>query len=181
MSHVPSSFVDPKAVIQALPIRPEGTVVDFGCGAGYFSVEFARAIGEDGRVIAIDVLPSALEAVESQMKLLNLRNISTKRANLEKENGSGLAADSADWVVAKDMLFQNEGKEIILRELFRVLRPGGHALIMEWDPEAGGGVGPDAETRVSRDALKHMLSSIGFSDIRDLAVGSFHYAFLTTK
>jgi len=176
-----SSFVDPKAVILALPEEPKGTIVDFGCGAGYFSIEFARAVGEDGHVIAIDVLPAALEALASQVKLFGLKNIVTKRANLEREGGSGLSPGSADWVVAKDVLFQNADKEVILREIHRILRPGGHAIIMEWGAASGLNVGPTAGSRIEPDVLKKLLEETGFSDIQDVPVGTFHYAFLVSK
>jgi ubiquinone/menaquinone biosynthesis C-methylase UbiE len=177
---LPSTFVDPKSVIRSLPVAPRGVVADFGCGAGYFSVEFARAVGDDGEVIAIDVLPSALEAMESQIKTLGIKNIRTKRANLEREGGSGLEPASIDWVVAKDILFQNQNKEIILREIARVLRSGGHALVMEWSPESPS-VGPDAGSRLSADALKELLAESGLRVEQEIPVGAFHYAFLVTK
>lgn len=176
-----TAFVDPNAVIRSLPERPKGVVADFGCGAGYFSIEFAKAVGDEGNVIAIDVLPSALEAVQSRIKSEGIRNIAVKRANLERVNGSGLAPASVDWVIAKDVLFQNAKKEILIAEVRRVLRPGGHAVVMEWSPVAGGIVGPDAELRVSPEEVKRLLEAVGFSDIRDLPVGAFHYAFLVTK
>lgn len=179
---IPSmAFVDPKSVIRSLPDAPKGVVADFGCGAGYFTVEFSKAVGDEGSVIAIDVLPSALDAMQSRIKTEGLRNVTVKRANLERANGSGLAPASIDWIIAKDILFQNAKKDILIGEIARVLRPGGRAIVMEWNPEAAGGIGPDVELRVSRDELKGMLRSSGFSEIRDLPVGAFHYAFLVTK
>lgn len=177
---MPATFVDPKSVVRSLPVAPKGTVADFGCGAGYFSVEFARAVGDEGSVIALDVLPSALEAVESQIKTLGFKNITTKRANLEKENGSGLPPQSVDWVISKDILFQNENKPVIVREIARILRPGGHALVMEWDPAAKG-VGPDAGSRIDQEALKELVAEAGLTVGQEIPVGGFHYAFLVTK
>lgn len=177
---VPATFVDPKSVVRALPVAPHGVIADFGCGAGYFSVEFAKAVGDDGRVIAIDVLPSALEAVESQAKTLGIKNITTKRANLEKEGGSGLAPESVDFVIAKDVLFQNEKKEVLLGEIVRVLRPGATALVMEWNPAARD-VGPDAGSRITQEQLKELLSSVGLKVVQELPVGGYHYAFLVNK
>ncbi|HWQ59636.1 MAG TPA: methyltransferase domain-containing protein [Candidatus Fimivivens sp.] len=175
------SFVDPKEVIRSLPEKPKGTVVDFGCGAGYFSVEFAKAVGDGGNVIAIDVLPSALEAVQSRIKTEGIRNVSVKRANLERANGSGLAPESADWIIAKDVLFQNRKKDVMVREIARVLKPGGHAVLMEWGSIAGGKLGPDEKSRVSPDELRELLGSVGLADVKNLPVGAFHYAFFVTK
>ncbi len=175
------AFVDPHAVIRSLPEKPKGVIADFGCGAGYFSLEFAKEVGDDGRVIAIDVLPSALEAIQGRIKADGIHNIVTKRANLERVNGSGLEPSSIDWVIAKDVLFQNAKRDILIGEIARVLRPGGHAVIMEWGPAAGGGIGPDVKLRVSPDEVRGLLTTTGFSDIQDLSVGAYHYAFFVTR
>ncbi len=174
------SFVDPAEVLRGLPIQLGQKVVDFGCGAGFFSFEFAKRVGPEGQVIALDILPSALEAVASRAKTLGLQNLETRRANLEREKGSRLLAESMDWVVIKDMLFQNENKQVILSEAFQVLQLGGHAFVMEWRPEATT-FGPERGLRVSQDVLKRLLEEVGFSIVKELSVGAFHYAFLVTK
>ena len=121
------NFVDPARIIGQIDVTPGASVADFGCGSGYFSFEFAKVVGSEGKVYALDILPSALEAVASRAKILHLGNITPKRVNLEREGGSGLGMTSVDWVVLKDMLFQNEHKGVILKEVSRVLKPGGSA------------------------------------------------------
>lgn len=174
------SFVDPSIALQALPIMVGQEVVDFGCGSGYFSLEFAKRVGAEGGVLALDILPAALESVASQAKSLGLGNLSTKRVNLEKPGGSTLLAESVDWVVLKDMLFQNQDKAVILAEAARVLRPGGFLFVMEWHPEAAS-VGPESGLRIKPAALQELLSQAGFSVEREVPVGAFHYAFLAKK
>lgn len=174
------TFVDPETLIRQLTIAPGAVVADFGCGSGYFSLAFAKAVGKEGKVIALDILPSALEAVASRAKMAGLSCVSTKRANLEKENGSGLAVESVDWVIIKDILFQNKNKEVILKEVIRILRPGGHILLMEWNDEDAS-VGPELHLRISRDKTKALVQSVGLSVQQELMVGDFHYAFLLGK
>ncbi len=180
--HTPSSlsFADPSAIVDQLTIAVGSKVADFGCGSGFFSFEFARRIGPEGAVYALDVLPSALEAVASRAKILNLANVVTKRVNLERENGSGLGMQSMDWVVIKDILFQNEKKDVILREVSRVLRSGGHAILMEWSPQETL-VGPDMELRISPEQLRVLLNAVNLVVEQELHVGGFHYAFLVKK
>lgn len=175
------TFVNPDSVLQQIgEISPGVTVADFGCGSGYFSFAFAKLAGQEGKVIALDILPSALEAVASRAKTLGLSNVFTKRANLERENGSGLEAESIDWAVLKDMLFQNHDKEVILKEVYRVLRPQGKLLVMEWK-EGDASVGPEEGLRLAPEALVEMAQNIGFQVYREVQAGDFHYAFVFEK
>lgn len=174
------SFVDPATVVKKLPIDAGSAVADFGCGSGFFSFEFSRKVGQNGVVYALDVLPSALEAVGSHAKTLGLGNIVTKRVNLENEHGSGLGNSSIDWAVLKDILFQNKKKEIILREVARVLKPGGKALIMEWNPDESM-VGPEKSIRIDKKDLQTLITEAGLSVDEEVSVGGFHYAYIVKK
>lgn len=174
------NFVDPAAVVGRLSVEPGSHVADFGCGSGYFSFEFARRAGAEGAVYALDVLPSALEAVASRAKTLGLSNVLTKRVNLENEQGSGLGTASMDWVIMKDVLLQNQKKDVMLREAARILKPGGRALIMEWNPDESL-VGPEKNLRVKPETLRQLITEAGLSVESELNVGGFHYAFIVKK
>ena len=174
------TFVDPAVVVNQLPVQSGQKVADFGCGSGYFSFEFAKKVGPEGQVISFDILPQALEAVASRAKILGLSNIETRRANLEKEGGSGLSPESMDWVVLKDMLFQNQHKDTIMMEAARVLHSGGHALIMEWNPKESL-VGPEQTIRISPEAMKKLIETSGLNLEKEIEVGGFHYAFLAKE
>lgn len=173
-------FVDPKGVVAQLPVVAGEKVTDFGCGAGYFSCAFAEAVGQDGHVIALDILPASLEAVMSRSRSLGLTNITTKRVNLENEGGSGLDPQSQDWVIIKDMLFQNSKKDIILYEAARVLRPGGKLFVMEWSQE-NTFVGPAKELRMTSADLESLLQAAGLEVTRTLEVGEYHFGYLAEK
>lgn len=173
-------FVDPKGVVQQLPVVAGEQVVDFGCGAGYFSCAFAEAVGSSGHVIALDILPASLEAVMSRARSLGLTNITAKRVNLEKEGGSQLDPHSQDWVIVKDMLFQNDKKDTILYEAARVLRPEGKLFVMEWSPD-NTFVGPAKELRIDESALEALLHAAGFTITQSLEVGEYHFGYLAEK
>lgn len=174
------NFVDPGTVVGQLSVAPGSIVADFGCGSGYFSFEFAKRVGKDGAVYALDVLPSALEAVTSHAKTLGIQNVMAKRVNLENEQGSGLSGSYVDWVVLKDVLLQNQKKDVLLREVARVLKPGGQALVMEWNPDESL-VGPEKSMRIGKEELKTLLGKAGLTVSSELSVGGFHYAFIVKK
>lgn len=173
-------FVDPKRVVTELSVGTGDTVADFGAGSGHFSFECAKAVGPEGRVYALDVLPSALEAITGRAKTLGLANVMAQRVNLERPNGSGLGTESVDWVIVKDVLMQNKDKSVILREVARVLKPSGRALIIEWHPNEGT-VGPDRASRLAPADLKQLILDNGLSIESEPPVGGFHYAFLVKK
>lgn len=173
-------FVEPKEVISQLAVGLGDTVADFGAGSGYFSFEFARAVGSEGKVYALDVLPSALEAITSRAKTLGLSNVVAQRVNLERANGSGLGTESVDWVIVKDILMQNDDKDTILREVNRILSSNGRAIIIEWRPDEAT-VGPNKETRIKPEILRKLIEAAGLEVVDEPAVGGFHYAFVVKR
>lgn len=175
-----NSFVKPEEVLDQLDMVANASVADFGCGSGFFSLAFARAVGEKGTVYAFDILPSSLEAVASRAKALGLKNVITRRVNLEREGGSGLPDKSLDWVILKDVLFQNKDKVRMLWEAYRVLKSGGFLFIMEWnDTEAS--FGPEMSLRIPRQKLTEMLEERGFRPVKDIVAGDYHYALVCEK
>ena len=68
----------------------------------------------------------------------------------------------------------------ILRECLRVLKPGGFLFIMEWD-DTEASFGPEKSLRIPRETLTELLSDRGFSPVKDIAVGDYHYALVCQK
>ena len=174
------NFLDPKNIISQIDVSQGITVADFGCGSGFFSLAFAEIIGESGKVYSLDVLPSALESVASKAKLAGFSNIIPQRVNLEKEGGSKLPAESIDWVIMKDMLFQNKLKEAVVKEASRVLKNGGKLLAIEWNDQ-NAPVGPDKKVRISKEELDKLAEGQGLKKEKDLITGDFHHGAVYVK
>lgn len=173
-------FIDPDAIVRLLNL-PKGIVVaDFGCGTGYFSLPVARQIGGKGLVYALDILTDKLEVVESQAKTQGVSNVLTKRVNLENKNGSKLDGESIDWVILKDMLFQNKNKNQILEEAKRVLKPGGKVLLVEWK-KGDTSIGPDIALRMSVEDIKDLARKNELEVEREIDAGNFHYGLVLVK
>lgn len=173
-------FLDPSKIIAQLDIQSGNVAVDFGCGPGYFSLPFAKAVSSDGKVYALDVLPQVLETVASKAKSSGINNIVTSRVNVEKEKGSKLENEFADWVIMKDMLFQNKNKAIIIAEAYRILKSGGKVIVTEWN-QNNSSIGPEQDIRIPVGELKNMFINQKFSVEKDVEAGDFHYAFVAVK
>jgi len=66
----------PGEIIESLQIRKGTAMADIGSGGGYFTLEFARKVGRDGRVYALDTQPKNLAFIRRQAEREGLENIS---------------------------------------------------------------------------------------------------------
>lgn len=173
-------FINPQTVIDQLEISEGMVVADFGCGTGYFVFPIAKKIGETGIIYALDVLAPKLEAIESQAKLSGLTNVVTKRVNLEKDGGSKLENNSVDWVVLSNMLFQNQNKEIIIKEAARVVKPGGKMLVIEWEKK-GDSFGLQEKMKISKEEVMELAKKNGLTFSNEITVSDFHYGLIFSK
>ncbi len=173
-SSASGGFLHPERILGHIDIRPGMVVADFGAGGGYFSIPAARKVGERGKVYAMDIQKQAIDLVQSRASLEHLLNIDTVWADLEREKGSRLHSDVADVVIVANILFQAEKKKTILEEAWRVLRPGGHLAVIEWDatPLAAG---PSKGMRVPRELAENLSLECGFELEKEFEAGSHHY------
>ena len=177
---VPISFLNPGEVLSQTNIGAGSRVADFGAGSGHFTLEAARRVGETGSVVAVDILTSSLESIEGEAQLRGIRNVSCVHANLEKENSKKISSESFNLVIVKDVLFQNEKKQAIIREARRVLVAGGELLVVEWN-DHNRTIGPDTSLRIGEKKLQRLIEEEDFDIKKTLAAGDYHYAFVAEK
>ena len=175
-----AKFLNPENIIEKLEILPGMKVAHFGCGTGYFTFPFGRKVGAEGTVYALDVLAEKVEALRSQAKMLGMENIVAKRANLEKKEGSGLEDGSVDWVVIVNMLYQNDKKNRVIIEAGRILKKGGHILLIDWK-NTNGSIGPQMETRVSPQEIIKIARKNELGISKEIEVSNFHFGMILTK
>jgi SAM-dependent methyltransferase len=150
-------------------LKPGMTILELGCGTGSFTGELARS-GAD--IIAIDVSPELLEIARANWSAPNVR--------YEIQNAYALTYSDAtfDSIVGSSVLHHLEIEEA-LREIYRVLKPGGTIYFTEpnmLNPQIAIqknvpwikrrlGDSPD-ETAFFRWPLRRLLEQTGYRDIR---------------
>lgn len=177
---VSSSFMDPQKIVDSFGIENGNIIADFGSGAGYFTLPLAKAAGIKGKVIAVDIVASALEMVDKKAKMENLTNIEFVQADLEKEKSTKIIDSSADFVIISNLLFQLENKANIFREAKRILKPGGKLIVIDW---ASGKIilGPPEDNRITADQVQIAAMISGFKQIKQWSPDSYHYGFIFIK
>ncbi len=107
-------------------IREGMTVVDYGCGPARYTPRFAKLVGKNGKVYAVDVQPLAIESVKQKMMRENLENIVPVLAH---GYHTGLPDQVADRVCALDMFFGLKEPSTFLQEVYRITKPTGVLVI----------------------------------------------------
>lgn len=174
------SFAHPKRNISELGLKDGQQVADFGAGPGHYSIEAAKAVGEDGHVYAIEIQKELVSKVESRAESAGLDNVNVIWGDLEKSEGSTLKSGLADVVIASNVLFQVKDKEQFLNEAYRVMKDGGRLLLIDWT-DSHGGLGPREGHIISEDSARELCEQAGFSAQQVLSAGAHHYGIVFTK
>ncbi len=104
------------------------TVVDLGCGLGYFALEMAEIVGSEGRVIAVDLQSEMLDTAKRRAIRRGLQTrIDFRQCKLDSIGVS----ESVDFVLAFWMLHEVRGREMFLSQIRSILKPSGYLLIVE--------------------------------------------------
>jgi ubiquinone/menaquinone biosynthesis C-methylase UbiE len=114
-------FTDPRQRLIDAGLEAGQVVLDYGCGVGSYALPAAHIVGDGGQVFALDIHPLAVEAVERRARRANLSNVETIQSDLDTD----LASESVDVVLLYDVLHAVPDQQALLRELHRILRPGG--------------------------------------------------------
>jgi len=111
-------------------IRPGMTAMDFGCGMGMFAIEMARLVGEQGRVIAIDLQQQMLDVLARRAKKAGVAGrIRTHRCAVDSIGWSETAV--FDFALAFFCVHEVPDQRRLLGEVHACLRPGGRMLVVE--------------------------------------------------
>jgi ubiquinone/menaquinone biosynthesis C-methylase UbiE len=174
------AFCDPEHIVEQLDLAQGIHVADFGAGAGYFSVATAERIGPAGVVYVLDIQQELLTKVTHLAKKHHLSSLVYIHADLETERGSTLSDESVDVVLMVNILFQIEQKQAMLDEAFRILKQGGGLLVVDWK-ESFGGLGPQPEYVLQEGLAKTLAKDVGFSPVKSIDAGSYHYGLIFKK
>jgi SAM-dependent methyltransferase len=106
------------------------SIVDFGCGPGFTSLDLARIVGPTGVVCAVDKATSYLEYLADQARSLAITNVSLSNVDLTKRGAIFSDFDGAfcRWFLA----FLRDDLDVVLANVRDSLRPGGTFAAMEY-------------------------------------------------
>jgi demethylmenaquinone methyltransferase/2-methoxy-6-polyprenyl-1,4-benzoquinol methylase len=123
-----------RILIRSLHLPKGSSGLDAGCGIGLQTLLLAEAVGLEGRITGVDILPELLAYGENLIrkeglsKLISFRQADISRLPFEE--------NTFDWVWSADCIGYPAGElEPLLNELMRVVRPGGDVILLGWSSQ----------------------------------------------
>jgi ubiquinone/menaquinone biosynthesis C-methylase UbiE len=114
-------------------LAPGERVLDVACGTGLVTLDAARAVGARGRVLGVDISGQMVDAARRHAECQRLFNVGFERMDAEQLD---LPDDSFDVVLCSLGLMYAPEPARAVREMMRVLRPGGRVVIAVWGERA---------------------------------------------
>ncbi len=151
-------YSKPGEVVRALAFREGEVVADIGSGTGYFTVRFARAVGEGGRVYAVDVSPDMIRHLNRRLRDEGIGNVVTV---LSDPDDPLLPDGSVDRFVIVNTWHHIEDQVGYLEKLKRMLRPGGQVVHIDFQ-KRDVPVGPPTSEKIAREDLVRQMEDAGF-------------------
>jgi arsenite methyltransferase len=113
---------------QFAKIKPGDTVIDLGSGAGNDCFVARAETGANGKVIGIDFTPAMIDKARANAEKLGFNNVEFRQGDIEH---MPVTANTADVIVSNCVLNLVPNKDGVFKEMFRVLKAGGHFSISD--------------------------------------------------
>ena len=160
---------DPAEIVK--PFAGEGmTVLDVGCGMGFFSLPLANLVGEKGRVVCIDLQEKMIKGLISRAKKAGLIDRIDARVCSGSSLGLSDLAGKIDFAFAFALVHEVPDKNLLFSEIHRAMKPAAKLLLAE---PRGHVSKKDFDRTVS------LAQSRGFDVVGDLKIRRSHAVLLS--
>lgn len=133
----------PEEVVALMEVEPGTTVVDLGAGTGYFLAHLSAAVGEDGRVLALDPEPDMVRFMTERAEREGLSNVEPRRIPYDDPE---LDDASVSRVLIVNTWHHIEDRAAYAAKLRQALAPGGRVVVVDFTKDSPSG--PPVEERL---------------------------------
>jgi precorrin-6B methylase 2 len=120
---------EPAKLIAALELKPGLVVADLGAGSGYHSFLMAPKLLPGGKVLAVDIQPEMIVAIQDRAKREQVANVETV---LSAAQDPKLPAEAVDRILLVDVYHELSHPYEMTRKMIDALKPGGWLVLVEF-------------------------------------------------
>lgn len=176
------SFYDADCIVEKLECAKDqqASIVEFGSGYGTFTLPAARRTS--GIVHTFDIESELIALVQRRAQDAGLRNVRCEVRDFVA-HGTGLPGESADHAMVYNLLHLEDPVRL-LREAFRILKPGGIISIIHWKHDPATPRGPSLDIRPRPEQCRAWAEAAGFVFLRDQNLAEccrYHYGLLLAR
>lgn len=167
--------LDPDKVLTAAGLKQGDVFLDAGSGDGFISFAASEAVGDEGKVYAVDAYPESVVAVKKEAQEKSVKNLEAIIADLTVK--IPLNDNSVDLCLMANVLHgfvENGEVEEVMKEISRVIKPGGTFTVVEFKKDEKL-PGPPLDVRLTPLDVEDILAPYGFVVISTSEVGLLHY------
>lgn len=158
-------FAQREEIIKACKIEKGMTLADIGAGTGLFTRLFAKEVGENGNVLAVDIAENFLEHIKVTSRSLGLKNIEPILCTPESTN---LPPLSIDLAYICDTYHHFEFPQKTLASLHQALKPDGRVILIDFKRIKGeSSEWTMNHVRAGQEVFEEEIVAAGFHKVRE--------------
>ncbi|MDP4146712.1 MAG: class I SAM-dependent methyltransferase [Bacillota bacterium] len=116
-------YDNPEVLLKGSGIQPGQTVLEIGCGSGFFSIPASQVLGSEGKLYSTDINPMAVEETQRKVDELNIKNVLVKK---DDAMSSSFGESMFDLILLYGVVPAPViSMKKLSKETYRLLKPGG--------------------------------------------------------
>lgn len=123
---------DCEKMLKNLGVKPGMTVCDMGCGNGFYSLKLAEMVGQDGKVLAVDIQSEMLRLLKARAEEQGIDNIELILGDLDNPK---LPEGKVDLILCVDVYHEFSHPVEMLAGMRKALKPEGRIALLEFRME----------------------------------------------
>ncbi len=171
-------FLNPEDALRQFNLYGALTVADLGAGGGHFSLAAARRL-EGGKLYVIDVDSDMLQRIVQDTREQGHGHVHALTGDLTKARNVALTDEALDRAIIANVLFSVSDRDMFIREVSRLLKPGGKILFIDWAKHHS--IGPHHTHKVDKETAHGLFARHGFKHEKDIDAGDYHYGMILVK
>jgi len=159
------AFDHREAIIKAIGLKPGMVVADVGAGTGLFTRLFARQVGTEGKVYAVDIAENFVKHIERQAQAAGASNVQGVVCQSDNVN---LPPNSIDLAYLCDVYHHFEFPQKTMRSIHAALKPGGQVVLIDFHRiEGKSSEWTLSHVRAGQEVFCREIVEAGFKQIED--------------